>query len=86
MKDAPADWLTAVELVVLTQVPASVLRRGVESGLFDGLACVGLEAKGKLEPTQGEWPDKDADWVWALPVEAWPEDHFLAALALRLDP
>jgi len=36
-RQAPDWWATEAELVVMTQVPANVLRLGVESGLFDGL-------------------------------------------------
>jgi hypothetical protein len=30
-------------------------------------------------------PSAAVPWVWLVPVESWPEEHFLAGLALRLD-
>jgi len=37
MKHASDWWATEAELVVITQVPAGVLRPGREAALFDGL-------------------------------------------------
>jgi hypothetical protein len=56
---ARSGWTTETEAVSLTGVPADVLRRGIDSGLFDGLAC---EVDGAL------WYALDV-----VPLVAWSE-------------
>jgi len=37
---APLGWADESEVTTFTKVPADVLRRGIDAGLFDGLVCV----------------------------------------------
>jgi hypothetical protein len=46
---------------------------------IEGLVRLGVARRTNNSPVE-------EPWVWPLPVEAWPDEHFLAALALRLDP
>jgi hypothetical protein len=60
-------WATEDELIALSRVPAEVLRRGVESGLFDGLA---REVDGAFQYAPDvaplvAWSDKLGDDVMA---------------------
>ena len=56
---APLGWATEAEIVDLAGVPAEVLRRGVDAGLFDGTVCA-------VEGTYWYAPD-------LMPLIAWSD-------------
>jgi hypothetical protein len=52
----------------------------------EGLVRLGTDQRKRYDAATNEFVLDTLPWVWPLPVEAWPETHFLAAIALRLDP
>lgn len=44
-----------------------------------------LAQEGLVRVDVNQRPKAAVPWVWLIPVESWPEKHFLAGLALRLD-
>jgi hypothetical protein len=51
----------------------------------EGLVRLGTDKRKRFDMASKEFVLEELPWVWPLPIEAWPEQHFLAALALRVD-
>jgi hypothetical protein len=52
----------------------------------EGLVRLGTDQRKRYDATTNDFIIDTLPWVWPIAVEGWPETHFLAALALRLDP
>lgn len=51
----------------------------------EGLVRLGTDKRKRFDMAANEFVVDELPWLWPLPIEAWPEHHFLAALALWIE-
>jgi hypothetical protein len=83
----PDDYVKFLQQLSATH-PAGLdgwVQDGLESLAREGLVRLGTDKRKRFDLRLNDYVYDELPWLWPLPVEAWPEPLFLAALALRVD-